>query len=140
MAALDTSLLATKRIVYVGGLGEEIKEDLIRAAFIPFGNIKSVMMPMDYQAGTHKGFAFVDFEDADDASESIFNMDGGELMGRTLRVSLAQPNQINKFSSASSEAIWKSDEWFQTHVGGKDEAANKLEKQQAADLKTLQDL
>lgn len=42
--APDASLLATKRIVYVGGLGEEIKEDLIRAAFIPFGNIKSVMM------------------------------------------------------------------------------------------------
>ena len=42
--APDASLLATKRIVYVGGLGEEIKEDLIRAAFIPFGTIKSVMM------------------------------------------------------------------------------------------------
>ena len=40
----DASLLATKRIVYVGGLGEDIREDLIRAAFIPFGDIKSVMM------------------------------------------------------------------------------------------------
>ena len=45
MAAVpDASLLASKRIVYVGGLGEDVKEDLIRAAFIPFGNIKSVMM------------------------------------------------------------------------------------------------
>lgn len=44
MAAPDSSLLATKRIVYVGGLGNDVKEDLIRAAFIPFGNIKSVMM------------------------------------------------------------------------------------------------
>jgi RNA recognition motif-containing protein len=43
-AAPDASLLATKRIVYVGSLANEIKEELIRAAFIPFGSIKSVMM------------------------------------------------------------------------------------------------
>ena len=98
---------------------------------------------MDYAAGVHRGFAFVEFEDSDDAAESIFNMDGAELMGRTIRASLAQPNQVHKFSSASSstEAIWKSDEWFQTHVaGGQDEATRKLEREQAQDVKTLQDL
>lgn len=93
---------------------------------------------MDYAAGVHRGFSFVEFEDAEDASEAIFNMDGAELMGRTIKASLAQPNQINKFSS-SNEAIWKSDEWFQTHVGGQDEAARKLEREQALDVKTLQD-
>lgn len=44
MSAPDASLLATKRIVYVGGVGDDIKEELIRAAFIPFGSIKSVSM------------------------------------------------------------------------------------------------
>lgn len=96
---------------------------------------------MDYAAGTHRGFCFVEFEDADDAGEAIFNMDGAELMGRAIKASLAQPNQVNKFSSSSaSEAIWKSDEWFQTHVGGQDEAAKKLERDQAQDKKVLQDL
>ena len=95
---------------------------------------------MDYAAGVHRGFCFVEFEDSDDATEAIFNMDGGELMGRTIRASMAQPNQVNKFSSSSSEAIWKSDEWFQTHVGGKDEASKKSEREKAQDVKTLQDL
>lgn len=97
---------------------------------------------MDYAAGVHRGFAFVEFEDSDDASEAIFNMDGAELLGRTIRASLAQPNQVHKFSSTGSapQAIWKSDEWFQTHVGGQDEAAKKLEREQAQDVKTLQDL
>lgn len=94
---------------------------------------------MDYAAGIHRGFAFVEFEDSDDAAEAIFNMDGGELMGRTIRVSLAQPNQVSKFSS-TSEAVWKSDEWFQTHMGGKDEATKESERVQAQDAKTLQDL
>ena len=95
---------------------------------------------MDYAAGVHRGFAFCEFEDPDDAAEAIFNMDGAELRGRTIRASLAQPNQVHKFSSSTSEAIWKSDEWFQTHVGGQDEAAKKLEREQAQDVKTLQDL
>jgi len=94
---------------------------------------------MDYAAGVHRGFAFVEFEDSDDAAEAIFNMDGSELMSRTIRASLAQPNQVSKFSSAS-EAVWKSDEWFQTHMGGKDEATQKLEREQEQDAKALQDL
>lgn len=98
---------------------------------------------MDYAAGTHRGFCFVEFEDADDAGEASFNMDGAELMGRTIRASLAQPNQVSKFSSSSSsssQAIWKSDQWFQSHVGGQDEETKKLEREQAQDIKTLQDM
>lgn len=74
---------------------------------------------MDYKEGRHKGFGFVEYEDADDASEAIFNMDGADLMGRTIRVSMAQMNQLNKLSNATSQqAIWSSDEWFQQHVAG----------------------
>jgi len=34
-------------------------------------------------------------------------MDGAELMGRTLKVSLAQPNQL---SLGSHKAVWSTDE------------------------------
>jgi hypothetical protein len=37
----------------------------------------------------------------------MFNMDGAELMGRTLKVSLAQPNQLSLHSQA---AVWSTDE------------------------------
>lgn len=72
---------------------------------------------MDYQQGRHKGFGFIEYDDADDASEAIFNMDGADLMGRTIRVSMAQMNQLNKLST-TQQAIWSSDEWFQRHVAG----------------------
>ena len=72
---------------------------------------------MDYVQGHHKGFGFVEYEDADDASEAIFNMDGADLMGRTIRVSMAQMNQLNKLST-TQQAIWSSDEWFQQYVVG----------------------
>jgi RNA recognition motif-containing protein len=64
---------------------------------------------MDYAKGTSKGFAFVEFEEAEDATEAIFNRNGGTLLGRTLQVSMAQANQANKLT----EPVWNSDEWFQ---------------------------
>ena len=74
---------------------------------------------MDYKEGVHRGFGFVEFEDADDAAEAIFNMDGAELMGRTIRCSMAQQNQLSKLSGGKgSQAIWSSDEWYQQHVVG----------------------
>ena len=72
---------------------------------------------MDYAKGTHKGFAFVEYQDADDASEAIYNMDGAELFGRVLNVNLAQNNQVNL---GSTKAVWTTDEWFQQQNGSVD--------------------
>lgn len=146
--AVDASLLASKRVVYVGGLGDNVLQHIVRAAFIPFGPLKSVDIPMDYKAGTTRGFAFVEFEEAEDANEAIFNMDGSDLMGRSIKVSLAQPNQLNKLlsggasssSSGPSQAIWSSDEWFQQHAAGQGSEENqKQEKEIEQDRETLKD-
>lgn len=105
----DISLLNSKRVVYVGGLPKDATIPLIRAFMIPFGPIHSIDMPMDYAKGISKGFAFVEFEEADDATEAIFNRNGANMLGRSLQVSMAQANQVNKLT----EAVWNSDEWFQ---------------------------
>ena len=44
MASTDTSalLLASQRVVYIGGLSDGATEALVRASMIPFGEIKSV--------------------------------------------------------------------------------------------------
>ena len=92
-----------------------------------------MQQPMDYSIGKHRGFGFVEYNDADDAAEAIFNMDGADLLGSTIRVSIAQPNQLHKLSAnnaAGSEgrgsgsvnplhqAVWSNDEWFQQNVAG----------------------
>ena len=109
--------LQSRRSLYIGGLADEVKEINLRAAMIPFGPLKSVDIPMDYTKGTHKGFAFVEYEDADDAAEAIYNMDGAELFGRVLNVNLAQQNQVNL---GSNKAVWTTDEWFQGQNAGND--------------------
>lgn len=43
-SAPDPSVLASKRVVYVGGLADQANEELMRAAFLPFGAIKGIVM------------------------------------------------------------------------------------------------
>mmetsp|Transcript_17208 Transcript_17208/g.42946 ORF Transcript_17208/g.42946 Transcript_17208/m.42946 type:complete len:146 (+) Transcript_17208:85-522(+) len=145
MAASDIGeasvLVASKRVIYVGGLAEDVSQAILRSAMIPFGTIKSLDIPMDYKAGKTRGFAFVEFDDPEDASECIFNMDMSDLCGRTIRVSLAQQNQLSKLSQADSgkEAIWSSDQWFQEHAQGNTKEDRQKAKDAHQDKETLRD-
>lgn len=71
-----------KTTLYVGGLEENVNEDILRAAFIPFGEVKDISIPIDHATGTHRGFGFVEYEDKGDAGAAIDNMHNTELFGR----------------------------------------------------------
>lgn len=108
------SKMANKRIVYVGGLAEEVDEKVLHAAFIPFGDITDVQIPMDYTTQKHRGFGFVEFEFAEDAAAAIDNMNESELFGRTVRVNIAKPMKIKE---GYSRAVWSEDSWLQKYAG-----------------------
>lgn len=101
--------MANKRMVYVGGLAEEVDEKVLHAAFIPFGDITDVQIPMDYSNQKHRGFGFVEFELAEDAAAAIDNMNESELFGRTIRVNIAKPMKIKE---GYSRAVWSEDSWL----------------------------
>uniref|UniRef100_A0A673L5C1 Peptidyl-prolyl cis-trans isomerase n=1 Tax=Sinocyclocheilus rhinocerous TaxID=307959 RepID=A0A673L5C1_9TELE len=44
-------MAATKRVLYIGGLAEEVDEKVLHAAFIPFGDITDIQIPLDYETG-----------------------------------------------------------------------------------------
>lgn len=83
-----------KTTLYVGGLEETVNEATLHAAFIPFGDLKDVNIPLDNTTGKHRGFGFVEFEDKEDAAAAIDNMHNSELFGRVLRVNYAAPVKI----------------------------------------------
>lgn len=105
---------SNKRTVYVGGLAEEVDEQVLNAAFIPFGDIVDVQIPLDYESEKHRGFAFIEFENAEDAAAAIDNMNDSELFGRTIRVNLAKPQRIKE---GSTRPVWSEDTWLQQHAG-----------------------
>ncbi|XP_071531193.1 peptidyl-prolyl cis-trans isomerase E isoform X2 [Panulirus ornatus] len=105
---------SNKRILYVGGLADEVTEDVLRNAFIPFGDLVDIQIPLDYETEKHRGFAFIEFELPEDAVAAIDNMNESELFGRTIRVNLAKPQ---KAKEGSSRAVWADDEWLKKYAG-----------------------
>jgi RNA recognition motif. (a.k.a. RRM, RBD, or RNP domain) len=43
--------------------------------------------------GSIRGFAYIEFESADDAAEAIFNMNDSELYNRVIKVDIAKPHR-----------------------------------------------
>lgn len=97
----------------LGGLSEEVDDKMVQAAFIPFGDILDVNIPIDYETSKHRGFAFLEFELAEDAAAAIDNMNESELCGRTIRVNIAKPM---KNREGASRAVWNNDEYLQEHT------------------------
>ena len=60
-----------KKMLYVGGLAEEVDQKVLQAAFVPFGDIVEVNMPIDYETEKHRGFAFIEFELQEDAQVEV---------------------------------------------------------------------
>eukprot|EP01118_Nematostelium_gracile_P019400 TRINITY_DN8982_c0_g1_i2.p1 TRINITY_DN8982_c0_g1~~TRINITY_DN8982_c0_g1_i2.p1 ORF type:complete len:176 (+),score=38.60 TRINITY_DN8982_c0_g1_i2:16-543(+) len=96
-----------QRTLYVGGLYESCTEDLIKAAFLPFGDIVSVNVPVDQNTQKCRGFAFVEYEETDDARQAVDNMHHAELFGKVITCTIA------KVSSGTGESrpVWE-DETF----------------------------
>ena len=99
-----------KSTVYVGGLAPIVTASHINDAFIPFGEIVDVSLPKNDKPDAtepHRGFAYVEFEDPEDAKEAIDNMDQAELFGRILKVSAAKPPKSADAGLHSKTAVWE---------------------------------
>ena len=78
-------------MLYVGGLAEEVDQKVLQAAFIPFGDIVEVNMPIDYETEKHRGFAFIEFSAVSDAKTAFKSLvHSTHLYGRRLVLEWAQ--------------------------------------------------
>lgn len=99
-----------KATVYIGGLAPIVTAANLHDAFIPFGEIADVSLPKNENPNAtepHRGFAYVEFEDAEDAKEAIDNMDQSELFGRAIKVSAAKVPKSANQGLGSKTALWE---------------------------------
>eukprot|EP00116_Pleurobrachia_bachei_P000304 sb/3460566/ len=94
----EHTMAANKKLLYVGGLAEECNEKVLHSAFVVFGDIVDVNVPIDYATNAHRGFGFVEFEAAEDAAAAMDNMNESEIFGRTIRVNIAKPMKMTERS------------------------------------------
>mmetsp|Transcript_1776 Transcript_1776/g.3185 ORF Transcript_1776/g.3185 Transcript_1776/m.3185 type:complete len:96 (+) Transcript_1776:49-336(+) len=79
--------------VYVGGFDYNVDERFLFGAFITFGNILSISLPLNTETGLHRNFAFIHFESPNDAKSAIDNMNDSEFFGKRIHVNFANPLQ-----------------------------------------------
>lgn len=99
-----------KSTLYISNLAMEVTPPILESAFIPFGDIVSVSLPKPELASNHdphRGFGYVEFEDAGDAKEAIDNMDQSELFGRVIKVAQAKPQKNADEGLGSRTAVWE---------------------------------
>ncbi|KXT06463.1 hypothetical protein AC578_5996 [Pseudocercospora eumusae] len=104
----DTS--RQKKTVFVGGLDNQVSEQTLHDAFIPFGEIVDVSLPKPELVSNkdpHRGFGYVEFSLAEDAREAIDNMDQSELYGRVIKVNQAKPQKNADEGLGSRTAVWE---------------------------------
>ncbi len=77
--------------IYVGNLSFDASEEDLQKAFSEFGQVSSATIVRDRYSGQPRGFAFVEMPDQSAARAAIENLNGKELLGRSMNVSEARP-------------------------------------------------
>ena len=118
--------LTEKYILYVGGIGENIDKATLNAAFVPFGEIKSIDIPYDLTTRKvniilfiyiekPKGYGFVEFEEYDDCLHAIENMNDSELCGKVIHVSFAKKQKLKESNYNSNKPIWSKENYIKQY-------------------------
>ncbi|KPJ13165.1 Heterogeneous nuclear ribonucleoprotein R [Papilio machaon] len=79
----DEQTMSKVKVLYVRNLTQEITEEALKEEFEHYGTVERVKKIKDY--------AFVHFEDRDCAVKAMHELDGKEMGGARLEVSLAKP-------------------------------------------------
>jgi cold-inducible RNA-binding protein len=77
--------------LYVGNLSYNTGESELREMFGAYGTVESVAVITDRDTGRSKGFGFVEFGNDAEAQAAISGLNGKEVSGRSLTVSVARP-------------------------------------------------
>lgn len=77
--------------LFVGNLSFKVSESELEELFAQYGSVTSCSVPTDRETGRKRGFAFVEMASQSEAEAAIKGLNGHDLGGRQLNVSVAQP-------------------------------------------------
>ena len=82
-----------KQNLFIGSLAYATNDDSLKAFFQAIGPVASARVITDRDSGRSKGFGFVEFENEADNQKAVDQLNGQELDGRAINVSLAKPKE-----------------------------------------------
>lgn len=72
--------------IFAGGLPRDLTEGDVVTIFSQYGEIMNINMPRDKETGKPKGFAFLMYEDQRSTILAVDNLNGANILERTIRV------------------------------------------------------
>ena len=79
--------------LYVGNLDFKATESDLRTAFGACGTVIEITIVKDRDTGRPRGFGFVTMGAPEEAQKAIDTLNGKDLAGRALNVSIARPRE-----------------------------------------------
>ncbi|MFZ9388168.1 MAG: RNA recognition motif domain-containing protein [Chitinophagaceae bacterium] len=79
--------------MYVSNLGLHASDDDLRKLFEPFGQVSSAKVITDRLTGNSRGFGFVEMDSAAEASQAMNGLNGKEMEGRFISVTVARERE-----------------------------------------------
>lgn len=77
--------------LFVGSLSWDTTDQALGDFFAQCGNVTSAKVLTDRETGRSRGFGFVEMSSEAEAQKAIADLNGKELDGRTINVSIARP-------------------------------------------------
>lgn len=84
--------------LYVSNLGFHVSDDDLKNLFEAYGNVTSAKVITDRETGKSRGFGFVEMPVEDEGKKAMKGLEGKEIEGRTISVTVARPKTDNRNS------------------------------------------
>ena len=79
--------------IYAGNLHFKMSEGDLKGIFEEYGQVVSVKIVTDRETGRSKGFGFVEMSEEEAGREAVEELNGAEVMGRTIKVNEARQRE-----------------------------------------------
>jgi len=79
--------------IYVSNISFHTSEDDLKNLFSKFGAVTSAKIIMDRETNESRGFGFVEMQSAEEGNKAIEGLQGKEIEGRALSVSVARERE-----------------------------------------------
>ena len=77
--------------IFIAGLSYNISDSELGELFTEYGEVTSSKVVTDRETGRSKGYGFIEMADEEAGNKAIEELNGAEVDGKTLSVSVARP-------------------------------------------------
>ncbi len=88
--------------IYVSNLSFHTSEEDLKDLFSKFGNVTSARIIMDKMTNRSRGFAFVEMPSEEEGNAALKGLNGKDVQGRALSVSVAREKEDRGSGGKSS--------------------------------------